>query len=249
MFHSDATKAYGGTLCEYTLVDVDAVVRIPVKRGIPTVNLQNAAAMPCSVWTIYIALFDKLRIEKDRCIFIDGVTNIQGRSAVQLAHNMGLFVLATCPDDDMENVELLGADVVFDLHSHSSVATEVLQITNGFGTDYYLAVSPDANVAAYMDVVRFGGSLCLTSGQLAPTTESLLERQLSVHYVSLDSLYSNALTRRHLRFIGEQVLDLYRKSAFTIDSVAMPFDKAGEALNNVAAGESVYRSIVIAITK
>lgn len=247
MFHSSLYSAAGGSMCEYAVLEESVVVPIPEGRGPQPVSFEEAAAIPCAVWTAYIALFDKLRIEQGRSIFIDGASGGVGSAAVQLAHHMGLFVFASCSASNAAYVRGLGADVVLDYAHGAAMVDEVLAATEDYGVDYYLAVTNTQDAEAFTDVLRFGGAVCLLSGVLVPTSDTLFRRQLSVHYVLLNGLHGHPLTRPQLRCVGDQVAELYVNGAFAMDVEVLPFAEAATALDRSATGKTNHKKLVVRV--
>lgn len=245
-FHSFLLDAFAGSLCEYAVLEEAGVLPIS-SCGPKPLSYVEAAAIPCATWTVYIALFDKLRIEKGRSIFIDGASGGVGSSAVQLAHHAGLYVFASCSPSNAEYVKGLGADVVLDYHDGSKMVDQILEATEGRGVDYYLAVVNTDNAEEYTDVLRFGGAVCLLSGVLVPASDVLFRRQLSVHYVFLNGLYGHPMTRPQLRYIGEQVLELYQQGAFKLEIEVLPFTEAATALDRCATGKTGRGKLVVQV--
>lgn len=245
VFHGDLTQAYNGSFCQYALVESDVVVRLPNEgKAKQFITYEEAAAIPCATWTAYVALFDKLRVEPGRSIFIDGASGGVGSSAVQMAHHFGLFVFASCSPAHSEYVKQLGADVVLDYHDGQAMVDAILEKT-GSGVDYVFEVTKGDDMEPVAEALRFGGAICLASGVLRPTTDVLFRRQLSVHYVFLNGLHGSPATRPQLRFIGEQVMQMYADGAFFIKVEVLPFEKGGEALDRLAKKSGVCGKLVL----
>ncbi|KAG5510291.1 hypothetical protein JKF63_07619 [Porcisia hertigi] len=247
MFHSSLTNAYGGSLCEYAVMEESVAVPIPAS-GAKSLSYEEAAAIPCATWAAYIALFDKLRIEQGRSIFIDGASGAVGSFAVQLAHYMGLYIFASCSPHNADYVRSLGADEVLNYHDGPEMIDKILGATGGYGVDYYLAVTNTQDAEDFTDVLRFGGAVCLLSGVLVPKSDMLFCRQLSVHYVFLNGLHDHPLTRPQLRYIGDQVLKLYQDGIFRLDLEILPFADATKALDRLATGKGGHKKLIVQVT-
>lgn len=247
MFHTDITSNVGGSFCEYVLLKACVAVRIPEGKDHSLIPYEIAAAIPCATWTAYIALFDKLRIEGWRTIFIDGASGGVGSVAVQLAHHFGLFVFASCSAGSVAYVKELGADVVFDYVEPDRMLDAILDHTKGVGVDYYLAVSPVSDVERNADVLRFGGSLCLLSGVLAPRTDLLFRLQLSMHHVHLGGLYDHPATIPQLRSVGERCMGLLIEGTFGVRTEVLPFSEGATALDRLAKGTGTKGKLVLKI--
>lgn len=247
MFHSSLLDTTAGSLCEYAVLEEAVVAPIP-SNGPKPISYVEAAAIPCATWTVYIALFDKLRIQKGGSIFIDGASGGVGNSAVQLAHHAGVYVFASCSPSNADYVKGLGADVVLDYHEGSKMVDDILEVTEGRGVDYYLAITNTDNAEEYTDALRFGGAVCLLSGVLISASDVLFRRQLSVHYAFLNGLHGSPLTRPQLRCIGDQVTDLYQKGAFRLQTEILPFSEASTAMDRCATGKIGKGKLVIQVT-
>ncbi|KPA75972.1 zinc binding dehydrogenase-like protein [Leptomonas pyrrhocoris] len=246
MFHSSLLDPFAGSLCEYAVLEGAVVSPIP-SDGPKPISYVEAAAIPCATWTVYIALFDKLRIERGRSIFIDGASGGVGNSAVQLARNAGLYVFASCSPSNAEYVKGLGADVVLDYHEGSKMVDQILEATEGRGVDYYFAITNTDNAEEYTDALHFGGAVCLISGVLIPSSDVLFRRQLSVHYAFLNGLHGHPMTRPQLRIIGDQVSELYQKGAFTLQVEVLPFAEAATAMDRCATGKIGKGKLVVQV--
>ncbi|GET86524.1 zinc-binding dehydrogenase-like protein [Leishmania tarentolae] len=246
MFHSSLTNSHGGSLCEYAVMEESVAVAIPAGGERPF-SYEEAAAIPCATWTAYLALFDKLRIEPGRSIFVDGASGAVGSSAVQLAHHMGLYVFASCSPSNADYVRSIGADQVLNYHDGIEMVDQILAVTEGHGVDYYLAVTNTQDAERFTDALRFGGAVCLLSGILSPDTDVLFRRQLSVHYVFLNGLHGHPLIRPQLRYIGDQVVKLYQCGAFHLDMEILPFAEAAKALDRSATGKVNHKKLVVRV--
>ncbi|CAG9570037.1 zinc binding dehydrogenase-like protein [Leishmania major strain Friedlin] len=246
MFHSSLTNAHGGSLCEYAVMEESVAVPIPADGARPF-SYEEAAAIPCATWTAYVALFDKLRIEPGRSIFVDGASGAVGSCAVQLAHHMGLYVFASCSPSNADYVRSIGADQVLNYHDGIEMVDQILDATEGYGVDYYLAVTNTQDAESFTDALRFGGAVCLLSGVLIPNSNVLFRRQLSVHYVFLNGLHGHPLTRPQLRYIGDQVAKLYQSGAFRLDVEVLPFAEAAKALDRSATGNVNHKKLIVQV--
>ncbi|EPY19423.1 NADPH2:quinone reductase [Strigomonas culicis] len=241
--------SYGGSFCEYALVDMEGIVRIPeTETKEPIMSLAEAAAIPAAVWPAYIALFDKLRIEAGHSIFIDNGASGIGAAAVQLAHSCGVVVIAACDTKDTEFVKSLGAQAVLNSQLGDKLIDTVLHLTNGCGVDGFLSVSDRTDAETFSDVVRFGGALCLTNSLIVSQSSTLFTRQLSVHYVFLDGLYEHPVSLDQLSYVGAQVLDLWKRKAFAMHVTEVPLEEGAKSLDAVMQGEPPQGDTVLKMT-
>ncbi|AYU76684.1 zinc-binding dehydrogenase-like protein [Leishmania donovani] len=245
-FLADFTQGSGGTFCQYAVVDSDVLWKLPEVVCAPPpstdglvpgrlIDFVEAASLPAAAATAYIALFDKLRIETQRAIFISGASGGVGSAAVQLAHYFGLYVIASCSTPNMRYVQSLGADYVVD-YTRADVVKEILTYTDNYGVDYLLECAGASMAEAHSETVRFGGALCVLTGLLSPRSDMVFRRQLSVHYVCLGMQHQDPLARTQLQPLGELVMQLYIQGAFSVNAEQVPFVQAADALDVVALG-------------
>ena len=80
----------------------------------PSLNFQQAAAVPLAGLTAWQALFDHGQVEKGQRVLIHGAAGGVGTYAVQLAHWKGAEVVATASAKDRDLLVELGASEVID---------------------------------------------------------------------------------------------------------------------------------------
>jgi len=99
-----------GAFAEYLLVPADrAIVRIP--EG---VTFEQAASLPIAALTAIQALRDKGDLQPGQKVLINGASGGVGTFAVQIAKSMGAEVHGVCSTRNVELVQSLGADRVWD---------------------------------------------------------------------------------------------------------------------------------------
>jgi NADPH:quinone reductase-like Zn-dependent oxidoreductase len=246
-FLADFTKGSGGSFCQYALVDRDILWKLPEITEAPSgsaagelvpgrlIDFVEAATLPAAAATAYIALFDKLRVEPQRTIFISGASGGVGSVAVQLAHYFGLFVIASCSSPNVPYVQSLGADYVID-YTRTDVVKDILKFTENYGVDYMLECAGASMSEMHAEAVRFGGSVCVLTGLLVPRSDLVFRRQLSVHYVFLGMLHQDPVVRQQLQPLGHLVMQLYAQGAFSVVTEQVPFVQAADALDVRASG-------------
>jgi NADPH:quinone reductase-like Zn-dependent oxidoreductase len=102
-----------GAFAEYLLAtEEQAIVHIP--EG---VSFEHAAALPIAAITALQALRDKGRVAPGDKVLINGASGGVGTFAVQIAKSMGAEVHGVCSARNVELVQSLGADRVFDYRS------------------------------------------------------------------------------------------------------------------------------------
>jgi len=101
--------AYGGAYAEYIVVNENSIVAKP-----DGIDFQTAAALGVGGRTASVAIFDHAGLQKGQKILVHGASGGVGSMAVQLAKNIGAYVIATASAANREMVQRLGADVVID---------------------------------------------------------------------------------------------------------------------------------------
>lgn len=200
---------------------------------------RDAAAMPYHGWTAYIALFDKLLVKNNDSIFIDcghtpsGVGYVAAQLAVYYGLEVVVRVLRTSPTDGP------GGRLPFYLESLEATGAKVVTSTNdsawdGLRAEYdHYLVAPSSSITdSMLDTIdtflhhrlRPGGSACFTmmsdglSARMATLDRLFRSKFLSLSFVCFHGLLHHPQTRQLLRYVGEQVLQLYRQGAFRFRS-------------------------------
>lgn len=263
-FHLE-TVGTAGTFAEYCVVELSCIAKLdpnaspaaaleganpsnasgvsnptaPEAAPHTILSFAEAATMPSAAWTAFIALFDKLKIEKGRVIFIDGAAGGVGSYAVQMCKMMGLFVIGTCSTYNVEYLTSLGVDVVVD-YVMDDIPDKLREWTQSRGVDYFLELVSPEQGERYAKHIRFGGSLCLVGGAIKNLTQDLLFlNQISVHHVNLNGMHRDPLTWPLLAYLGNQCVQMAsNKSLVPCYHEVIPFEQAKDALIQLALGHA-----------
>lgn len=244
-----------GTFSSFINVEASLVVKIPQgasdfsggNQSVPLVDFTEAATIPVSGVTACFALKEKLRVEKGRSIYIHGASGGVGSVMVQLAHRLGLFVIASCSTSHMDYVRLNGADVVLDYSSVKSITTLVREATNGVGVDYAVDSSSAQDSEDLTKLLRFGGSLCVVSNRNRVHTNFLdvWHRQLSIHYISLLNFLETPRGLIKWRKMVEYMLNLYASESIQVFLEEVPLNHAAVALDVLRGGHVMGKLVLI----
>ena len=142
-----------GTFAEYlTVRESRAVVKKP-----DNVSFEQAAGIPIAGLTALQALRDKGGLEPRQDVLINGASGGVGTYAVQIAKAMGANVSGVCSTRNVEMVESIGADRVFDYkkENYTEADTRFDLIVDMVGNH-----SPSTNI----DVLTDDGRLVLVGG-------------------------------------------------------------------------------------
>ena len=104
--------ARDGSLAEYTAVEARNLAPLPAD-----IDHVTAAALPISGLTAWQALFDHGRLTTGQTVLIHGAVGAVGSIAVQLAREVGAFVIGTGRAAARETALGLGANAFVDLES------------------------------------------------------------------------------------------------------------------------------------
>ena len=123
----------GGGYAEYCLAPAGTC--LPVPGGVPMVE---AAAMPETLFTVWINLFERGFAADGDTVLVHGGTSGIGTMAIALGQLFGLEVIVTCGSDEKcEAARNLGAAFVVNYNSHDFVK-EVKAYTGGKGVSVVL---------------------------------------------------------------------------------------------------------------
>lgn len=240
--HCNVMKAFG-TFAPYALNHECAVIRIP-----DTMSFAEGASMPCAAWTAYEALFDRLRVEEGKTIFINGGAGGVGNFAVQMAAAAGVRVITTASTGSVPAVKALGAHHVVD-YKKENVADSVLAFTHGVPVDYmYETVSTENTAELALKILKFSGAICCIVGGVP--TESLFFKGITVHHGFLGGNHHYTdVEKAKFRRYAEGVLKFVaaKKVKATVSSI-IPFDDVLKQLQEQAKGH-VHGKVVISMTQ
>ena len=138
--------AQGGA-AEYICAPATHVVAAP-----KTMDLADAAGVPLVCQTAYQGLFVHAKVEQGQRVLVVGAGGAVGGVAVQMAHQVGAYVVATASGNDVERVKTLGADEVID-YKKTNIADAI-----SAPVDAAVVFAP-ANLTPYYSVVKTGGRL------------------------------------------------------------------------------------------
>eukprot|EP00796_Vickermania_ingenoplastis_P010899 gene10899-7557_t len=218
----------------------------------------EASAIPVAGVVVYLALMEKLRVEPGRTLLVYGASGGTGHMAVQLGHRLGLTVLASCSTPHLDFAQQCGADFVLDYTAgtkmNKSLVAQVRSFTRGYGVDYILdtsrADSPDTG--QFVEMLRFGGALCVVStsgagqeGLLGGVAQQMMQKQVSVHTVSLLRLLSTPAGRRRWRAAATKMMAWYTEGRFDIFVEEVDHRQAPCALDVVHEGHTAGKLVLV----
>ncbi len=123
----------GGGYAQYAIADKNCVLPVPA-----SLNLDEAAALPETFFTVWSNLFDRARLERGETLLVHGGASGIGTAAIQIARAMGAVVFATAGSDKKcAACKKLGADLAINYLKQDFVSA-VKARTHGKGADVIL---------------------------------------------------------------------------------------------------------------
>lgn len=99
----------GGTYAQYVAVNENEVALKP-----STISFEDAAALPMVAGAAYTALFKIANLKAGQKILIHGAAGSVGSLAVQMAKNIGAYVIGTASDEGINLLKKLKTDGIID---------------------------------------------------------------------------------------------------------------------------------------
>lgn len=142
----------GGGYAEYCAAPV--VQCLPVPDGLP---LQEAAALPETLFTVWHNLFERAYAREDETALVHGGTSGIGSMAIMLGKLFGLTVIVTCGSDEKCDAALeIGAAHAINYKSQDFVE-EVKRITEGAGVEIVIDMVAGDYVARNLQCLKEDG--------------------------------------------------------------------------------------------
>jgi len=125
----------GGGYAEYCLADAELC--LPIPEGFSYIQ---AAAIPETFFTVWSNLFDRVGIMADETLLVHGGSSGIGTTAIQLAKNFGIRIIATAGTDEKCQFCLaLGADAAINYRTEDFVKA-IKSITKEQGVNVVLDI-------------------------------------------------------------------------------------------------------------
>lgn len=183
LYHGYMLRPHGG-FAEYAVQNEEAILHNPILPH------DIAAATPCSGWTAYRGIKDKLNLTSTDTLLINGGENGVGSYAIQIARYIGVKkIIVTCQEDNVAFVKEMGATHIID-YTKEDVVRKVMDITEGIG-----ATKAIDTVGLDMDIVianslSFNGHLLELAGFARPHLyHDAFMKSLTFHQFSLGGGY------------------------------------------------------------
>ena len=197
LYHGDFGRS--GSFAEQAVTSAISLVRKP-----EALSFVEAAALPCSGFTAYQVLHDKLNIRADQTLLVQGGAGGVGGFAIQLAARMGLRVITTAAGRNAEWVRALGAEINID-YTCESVAERIAAITCGAGVDAIVDTVGPVTATEGLKMLAYGGGIACVAGLPDFSQMKSFGNAISVHDIALGGAYRAVDDRpvRRLAATGE----------------------------------------------
>ncbi len=212
-----------GAYAEYIVAKEDFVSLKP-----KNISFIEAASLVVNLGTAQSILFSEGKLESGQKVLIQGAAGAVGATMVQLAKNMGIYVIATASGKGLELVQSLGADEVID-YKTQDVTTLVKNV------DLVADCAGGETQSKLFEVLKPGGKLLSIAGM--PSPELAQKYNVDARFSS-SNLAAKSLENR-LNLVSEGKIK-------PIVAKIFPITEAAQAQDFVSAG-GMNGKVVLAI--
>ena len=217
----------GVAYAEYAVAPAHQLARKPVNISMP-----EAAAATLATLTAWQALIDQGHIEKGNRVLIHGGAGGVGNYAIQIARNIGCYVITTASASDADFVKSLGADEVIDYKTQKF--EEIIS-----DIDFILDTIGGENFIHSLKVLKPESTIVLISTPNIEETNKVAKEQHVKNY-KLMMMHSDGEDMRHIaEMLANGSLKVHVDKTFR-------FDEIPEAQNQLENGK-VRGKIVITV--
>ncbi|QDQ25511.1 zinc-dependent alcohol dehydrogenase family protein [Chitinimonas arctica] len=230
-----------GALAEYTVVDAELIALKPRSLG-----FREAAALPLVAATAWLALCDKVKLNKDTTVLVHGGTGGVGHVAIQLAKAAGAKVFTTVSSQAKGDIaRSLGADVA--INYRETPSDEILarhQLGDGFDVVF------DTVGGAVLDqsflLVRPGGDVITVMGASSHNLAPLYLRGANLHTVLVLSAMMYGRGREQQGRILDEVRHLVDTGRLKplVDEERFDLARAADAHRKLEAGKALGKLVI-----
>lgn len=231
-----------GALADYMLVDADLIAKKP-----SNIDHATAALFPLVSITAWEALREKVQINAEDKVLIQGAAGGVGHIALQLAKQQGAIVYGTVRSQKQANViKELGADAVI-FTERESVEEYVNKYTDGKGFDVVLDPVGGNNLINSFKAVKYNGSVCTTNARVTLDLGIMHAKAISLHAVFMLVPMVYDIDRKRHSMILNTIGKMIEKNQLRInrDEKQFPFYQIGEAHQYIESGKSLGKVSLI----
>jgi NADPH:quinone reductase len=232
-----------GSYAEYAAVPADRLVKIPAGIG-----EREAAAVMLQGLTAHYLAYDTHPLKKGETALIHAAAGGVGLLLVQMAHNLGVRVIATASTEEKAVLARgAGADDVI-LYSQTDFETETKRLTGGKGIDVVYDSVGKTTFEKGLNLLHPRGMMVLfggSSGAVAPIDPLLLTHKGSL-FLTRPSLAHYIATSQELRSRAAAVFGMIRegKLKLRIEHV-YPLADAQQAHRDLEARKTTGKMLLL----
>lgn len=222
LYHGYMLRPHGG-FAEYAVQNEEAILHNPVLPH------DIAAATPCSGWTAFRGIKDKLNLRSTDSFLIIGGSGGVGSFATQIARYIGVKkIIVTCSEQNFSFVKEMGATHFID-YTKEDIVKRVMEITDGVGATKAIdTVGPDYDIVA-ANALSFNGQLLELVNFARPTKyHDAFMKSLTFHQFSLGGGYGYGIRgllsiletgRNFTDLVERNFIDVPLKKVISIEEV------------------------------
>lgn len=196
-----------GSYAEYAAVPAERLVKIP-----SGVSEREAAGVLLQGMTAHYLAYDTYPLKKGETALIHAAAGGVGLLLVQMAHNLGVRVIATVSTEEKAKLaRAAGADEVI-LYTQADFEAEAKRLTGGKGVDVVYDSVGKTTFEKGLNLLRPRGMMVLyggSSGAVAPLDPLVLTQKGSI-FLTRPSLGSYILTPQELQARAGAVFGMIR---------------------------------------
>lgn len=218
----------GGAYAEYAVAPAHQLAHKPAN-----ISMAEAAAATLATLTAWQALIHEGHIKKGNRILIHGGAGGVGNYAIQIARNVGCYIITTASASDTDFVKNLGADEVIDYKTQKF--EEIIS-----NIDFILDTVGGENFVRSLKVLKPEGTIVLISTPNIEETNKVAEEQHVKNY-KLMMMHSDGEDMMHIaEMLANGSLKVYVDRTFS-------FNKIPEAHNLLENGK--IRGKIVALVQ
>lgn len=242
-YHGNMLEPNGG-LAEYAVQKADMAFYKPTQF-----SFEEIASTPCAGWTAWRAIYEKLSIEPNDTVAINGATGGVGSYALQIAKNVGYAqtVIAICSSKNEDYALEIGADAVID-YKTEDVESRLDELTSTSGINKAFDIVGNNQDVILANSLSFNGHIVELVDLVQPSKyNQAFLKSLTLHQLSLGGGYA----------FGEIGKESIRKAAIEFTTALIqgkiklpPITKLNwyetlDKLNHMLSGGNVGKSVFV----
>ena len=229
-----------GVMSEYATLHIDSVVKID-----PSVPLDRAALVGCSVMTGFGAVMNTAKVENGAVVVVFGAGGV-GLNVIQSCALAGAtkVVVVDISPTKLELAREFGATDLINAREQPELVKSIKRLTAG-GADYsFECVGRGETISQAYGVLRKGGTAVVVGVSSPKETATIPTMSLTLEERTLKGSYFGSANPR--TDFGK-VLDLYKARRLKLDELitrTYPIEAAPEAFADLVAGRNA-RGIIV----